>query len=338
MNCNPARSEGFAAQCKMQIPRAVPSILWRILALVVAFALPLTSARQAHAQAETVLYDFTGSPDGAHPTSRLASDGAGNFYGTTDSGGVWGSGSLFELSPNGIGGWKESVIYSFCSQGGVNCTDGANPAYSYVLLDGNGNLYGTTYNGGKYGFGAIFELSPLGETWNEQVLYSFAGGINGGNPVNGLVADLMGNLHGIASSGGANGFGAAFELSPSGSDWAERVTYSFLSKEGCSSEPAGLTVDSAGNIFGIGCETIFELLPNGDGGWNSTAVYTFPGYSKDGVDPSGTLAIDDTGNLYGTTEVGGANNLGTVYKLIHGKDGWKEKRLYSFKGSAKDGN
>jgi uncharacterized repeat protein (TIGR03803 family) len=120
-----------------------------------------------------VLYNFKGGSDGFTPQSRLTSDGAGNFYGTTGFGGL-GAGTVFELSPNGNGGWKETILYSFT--GGA---DGSVPYFSYVLFDTEGNLYGTTYWGGSYGYGAVFELSPEGTSWTEAVLYSFAGGADG---------------------------------------------------------------------------------------------------------------------------------------------------------------
>jgi uncharacterized repeat protein (TIGR03803 family) len=137
----------------------------RALALAALSALLLMAARPAHAQTEAVLYTFTGS-DGDEPYSNLTPDGKGNFYGTTAFGGDFGPGAVFELSPNGSGGWNETVLYSFT--GGA---DGALP-YSKVILDSAGNLYGTALHGGAYGVGAVFELSPVGTSWTETVLYS----------------------------------------------------------------------------------------------------------------------------------------------------------------------
>src|SRR5208283_5342872 len=141
----------------------------------------LIPSHPAQAQTETVLYNFTGHNDGGTPQSRLTPDGAGNLYGTTYSGGTSGVGTVFELSPNGSGGWNETVLYSF--SGGM---DGSHPSLSYVIFDKLGNLYGTASNGGgANGYGVVFELSPVGTSWTETVLYSFVGGTDGAVPLNG---------------------------------------------------------------------------------------------------------------------------------------------------------
>jgi uncharacterized repeat protein (TIGR03803 family) len=305
--------------------------------LIVICTLLLIAARPALAQTETVLYNFAGGSDGNNPDSTLTSDGVGNFYGTTNFGGTAGGlgyGTVFELSPNGGGGWNETVLYRFT--GGA---DGASPAAgSNLIFDSLGSLYGTTYSGGANGVGVVFKLSRSGTSWTETVLYSFAGGTGGANPRRGLIFDPARNLYGTTSTGGANGLGTAFELSSSGGHWREQVIYAFSTTIGCSPGAAGLTMNAAGNIFGVGCETVFELSPNGKGGWNSAAIYTFPGYLRDGVDPQGTPVLDKAGHLYGTTWAGGSNNHGMVYQLSPGKTGWTEKSLYSFKGPKKDVN
>jgi uncharacterized repeat protein (TIGR03803 family) len=98
---------------------------------------------------------------------------------------------------------------------------------------------------------------------------------------------------------------------------------------------AGLTMDAAGNIFGTTGSAVFELSPTGNGGWNPTLIHTFAPGTKDGFDAEGTLVFDSAGNLYGTTEWGGANNTGTVYELSPGNGRWTENILYSFPGSPK---
>ena len=143
------------------------------LALVVFSALLLIAARPAHAQTEIVLYNFCSQPncvDGKDPAASLAPDGAGNFYGSTQLGGANMDGTVFELSPNGFGGYDETVLYSFCSL--PYCTDGSGPT-SNVIFDGAGNLYGTACSGGangqgvasacgdgSNGYGVVYELSP----------------------------------------------------------------------------------------------------------------------------------------------------------------------------------
>jgi uncharacterized repeat protein (TIGR03803 family) len=295
------------------------------LTLAVLSALLLIAARPAQAQTEVVLYSFASNPDGANPPSMVTLNG-GNLYGTTHSGGL-GYGTVFELSPNGSGGWEESVLYSFT--GG---TDGANPEYAYVIFDSQGNLYGTTYGGGANGDGAVFELSPGETSWTETVLYSFCSAPNcadGENPVSGLIMDSAGNLYGTTWTGGAGTGtlnGAVFELSPSGGTWTEHVIYDI------SSTYAGLTMNG-GNIFGAADEKIFELLPNGSGGWYPKVIYTFNSAdaSTEGSNPDGTLAFDTAGNIYGTTYSGGSHNDGLVYKLTLGTKGkYTRSTLYTF--------
>jgi uncharacterized repeat protein (TIGR03803 family) len=294
--------------------RFQPSLTLAVLAAL------LTISAPAQAQTELVLHNFHGN-DGDGPESRLIFDNAGNLYGTTPVGGTFGYGNVFELSPKGNGKWEEKVLYSFT--GG---TDGANPfSDAYVLFDGAGNLYGETYNGGDltcnapHGCGAVFELSPAGENWTESVLYRFTGGSDGAFPLEGLIMDAAANLYGIASVPGT-----VFELSPSDGGWTQRVIYNF----DCS-DLAGLTMDASGNIFGVDFQSAFELSPDGNGGWNSSMVYSF----KDDVVPDSSLVSDDAGNLYGTTYAGGGKNSGAVYELSPRKrGGWKEKTLYSFTG------
>ncbi len=306
------------------------------LTLAVIALLVLIAARPAQAQTETVLYSFTGGSDGGSPAYRLTSDGAGNFYGTTFEGGEeygLGYGTVFELSPNGGEGWKETVLYSF--KGGV---DGSNPS-SYVIFDSAGNLYGTTGSGGEKGNGVVFELSPEGKEWKETVLYRFTG-TDGANPANGLIFDPAGNLYGTTQNG-PGGNPIVFELSPSGGAWTEQVIYAIVNPL-LVGLPNGLTMDAAGNIFGTTNFTVFELSPNGSGGWNPTLLHTFTGGTKDGAYALGTLVLDQAGNLYGTTENGGAfgeqfGGYGTVYKLSPEKKGSKVKILHSFKGDPKDG-
>jgi uncharacterized repeat protein (TIGR03803 family) len=301
---------------------------------VVLSALLLIAARPAQCQTETVLYNFTPGSDGTDPSSRLTSDGAGNLYGTTYEGGL-GVGTVFELSPNGSGGWNETVLYSFAGE-----PDGARPFYSDLIFDGVGNLYGTTYLGGANEHGVVFELSPVGGSWVETVLYRFGGGTDGAYPVNGLIMDPAGNLYGATNAGGTSGWGTVFELSPSGNGWTEQVIYNIETQRHYSD--AGLTMDVAGNIFGVSFSTVFELSPNGKGGWNPAVIHTFTG-REDGSYPEGTLVLDKAGSLYGTTARGGAErdnakNCGTVYKLSPGKNRkWTKKILYSFNCGQKDG-
>jgi uncharacterized repeat protein (TIGR03803 family) len=208
--------------------------------------------------------------------------------------------------------------------------DGKIPVSS-VIFDKVGNLYGTTSSGGMYGQGVVFELSPEGGSWTETVLHSFGGYLGDGiSPRGDMIFDPAGNLYGTTAVGGNPSPGTVFEMSPFGGGWTEQVIYNEL--YGCY---AGLTMDAAGNIFGASFSTVFELSPNGNGGWTSIVLHTFTGAPEDGSSAYGTPALDQAGNLYGTTYAGGAKNRGTVYKLNAGE--WTEEILYSFKGGLKDG-
>jgi uncharacterized repeat protein (TIGR03803 family) len=291
--------------------RAVPVLL------VVLAAIP--GARLAQAQTETVLHSFAGS-DGSTLTAGLTSDGAGNFYGTTLYGGATGRGTVFELSPNGGGGWNETVLYNFA--GG---SDGWVPT-GPVIFDGAGNLYGATIFGGTHGKGTVFELSPAGASWTKTILYNFAGTGDGAHPQSGLIRDPAGNLYGTALYG-------VYQLSPSGGAWTSKTIYAVSLSDFIADR---LTLDAAGNIFGASLSKVFELSPNGKGGWRRTVLHKFAGGPNDGAYADGTLVFDQGGNLYGTTSGGGLGTgvgEGTVYELSPTKTGyWTEKILYFFQG------
>jgi len=250
----------------------------------------------------TVLYGFTGGADGADPYGEnLIFDKAGNLYGTGYSGGAFEQGVVFELTPAGT----ESVLYSF--SGGV---DGGRP-YAGVIQDKLGNFYGTTLQGGAFGFGTVYKLTPSG---SETVLHSFAGAPDGSTPHGGLILDHKGNLYGTTDDGGTSNAGTVFEISASG---AESVLYSFAGGADGATPVAALVRDKAGNLYGTTSSggndsnegTVFEISSNG----TKTTLYTFTG-GADGGEPGSSLIFDKQGNLYGTTLVGGIG-FGTVYKV-----------------------
>jgi uncharacterized repeat protein (TIGR03803 family) len=302
------------------------------------------------------LYHFLGDLDGANPLASVIFDSAGNLYGTTVTGAgancTWvalgnpvsiGCGTVFKLTPTSHGQWTETQLYTFPG------TDGAWP--SGLNADAAGNLYGTTYFGGAYGWGEVFKLIPSNGRWVQKILYSFTGNYDGGNP-NGVILDDEGNLYGTATAGtGNSGCGVVFQLKAFGGVWKERVLHGFpttVGADGC--VPIGnLVFDSAGNLYGAtahgggnclqhgfgGCGIIFELSPTATGIWNETILHTFSNTSTDGVNPTGSLVFDSAGNLYGTTSIGGTCALsygcGTVFELspVAG-GGWNESILYSF--------
>src|SRR5258708_8182362 len=184
-------------------------------------AFTFSLAMRAQAQTETILYSLGGGSDGQDPAAGLIFDAAGNLYGTSIEGGGCtrlnaGCGSVFEMSPNGSGGWTEKVLYG-CSGG----ADGLQPEGTLVL-DTAGNLYGTTQVGGTC-CGVVFKLTHNSDgSWTQSVLYTFAGGSDGSEPVAGLVFDAAGNLYGTTQEGGGGGCGiircgTVFELTPNSS-------------------------------------------------------------------------------------------------------------------------
>jgi uncharacterized repeat protein (TIGR03803 family) len=291
------------------------------------------------------LHSFKGQ-NGFDPVAGLLRDKSGNLYGTTGLGGSsgcsLGCGMVFKLDQGG----KETVLHRF-SKG----SDGYYPE-GLLVEDRAGNLYGTTYMGGAFGYGTVFEVSKSG---GETILHSFAGppagGGDGAYPHSGVIRDTAGNLYGATAAGGADGGGAVYELSAAGS---ESLLYSFSGPDGAGPESV-LVADAAGNLYGTttgggndgcfdggGCGTVFELSPNSDGRWTQRVLYVFCSLSDcaDGQDPvAGPLVLDAAGNLYGTTYAGGAYQncngfaCGVVFKL---EPTGKETVLHSFTGG-KDG-
>jgi uncharacterized repeat protein (TIGR03803 family) len=229
---------------------------------------------------ETILHSFAGPPegggDGAFLYEGVIRDTAGNLYGVTAAGGASGAGTVFKVDSSG----SETLLYSF--SGG---SDGGDPD-SVLLLDSQGNLYGTTANGGSSdvcdgGCGTVFELSPQsGGNWAETVVYSFCSLENcadGQQPVGGpLVKDSVGNIYGNTIFGGSyrncNGdsCGVIFKLDTAGK---ETVLHSFTGGADGAFPVAGLTLDSSGNLYGTAwqggakcftsytCGVVFKITP-----------------------------------------------------------------------------
>lgn len=215
------------------------------------------------------------------------------------------------------------------------------PGGGNLLFDSAGNAYGTTYRGGDYGLGTVYELTKSNGVWRESVLYSFGPGTDASVPGGGLVMDAHGNLYGTTQQGGQNqcqgvGCGTVFELTPSGSGWTETVIHSFQGSDGRAPNTA-VTLGSSGEIYGgttgggsANAGVLFELIPS-DGGWNFSVLYQFSGNLYGG--PYGPLVLDAAGNLYGTTISDGANGLGSVFKLTHSNGGWSYTALHDFTGA-----
>jgi uncharacterized repeat protein (TIGR03803 family) len=272
-----------------------------------------TAFRVTGKRRETVLYNFTGSTDGASPIAALSMDAAGNLYGTTTAGGSSGKGTVFKLAAPKKQGRRETVLYSFGSG-----TDGAIPVAG-VNFDVSGNLYGTTSAGGTYGYGTVFQLKPSKSGWTENILYNFQGGNDGDVPYAGLIVDPSGNLYGAATGGGTGAGGTIFELSPSKGGWLFTVLYN-ISGWALSGPFRNLMMDTSGNLYGTThCDgtyqqgTVYKLTPS-SGTWTYTSLYVFTG-GTDGYYSFSNMVFDKKGNLYGTTGYGGTNGSGVAFKV-----------------------
>lgn len=274
---------------------------------------------------EVVLHRFTGGTDGGSPHDTLVFGPDGALYGTTGFGGTLGAGTVFRLSPQDSGHWKETVLFNFGNDAG-----GGYP-YSTPAFDRAGNLYGTTLNGGNASNGVVFELSPPsggGTLWTETVLHSFDDATDGVQPRVGVLIDSAGNLYGTTEEGGSIGYGVVFEVSPpaggSGA-WTETILHNFgFSPDGGSPYYSRLVMDGGGNLYGtsqvggtLHNGVVFKLAPPArrDGEWTESVLHTFAG-NPDGSQPEAGLMLGADGSLYGTTFFGGTDSdTGTVFQV-----------------------
>lgn len=255
---------------------------------------------------ETVLHSFNNDGvDGTFPFgSSVALDAAGNLYGTTSRGGAFNFGTVFKIDPSG----QETVLYSF----GGSSTDGQQPNAT-PILDAAGNLYGTSSVGGAFNFGSVYRITAAGSYSN---LYSFKGGNDGCFPFNSGVVLAKGVLYGTTNQCGTGGHGTVYALTLRG---VETVLHSFLVDGVDGTNPyAGVVLDAAGNMYGttfaggsFNAGMVFKVTPTG----TETILHNFGSSSTDGAGPYAGLALDKTGNLYGTTQTGGKSGFGVVFRL-----------------------
>lgn len=289
---------------------------------------------------ESVLYNFCvngieNCPDGANPMAGLSFDESGNLYGTTQGGGTYGLGTVFELTPPATqgGAWTESLLWSFGASG-----DGAYPVCD-LILDADGKLYGTTTTDKIYGGGIVFQLSPgVDGQWSEDVLFAFGPTTSGGfDPRAGVTFDKLGNLYGTTARGGSKGQGdgVVYRLSPNLQlPWTETVLFKFKPQTGIA-PLSTVTFDSLGNLYGTVSEDggfnggIFKLTPEG-----RERSLLFLGTSGPSSPTAGVLL--DGRTLYGTTTEGGLHGGGTVFEA----SGTTATVLYGFcsQPGCSDGN
>ena len=312
----------------------------------------------------TTIYRFQGGSDGFYPVpgSRLLMDAAGNLFGETVGSDTTncpspGCGTIFELSPNGSGGWEKSTVYSF------HGSDGSAPRGG-LAMDAAGNLYGVTEGGGDAcsrssdGCGVVFELSPQSDgTWTEAILHQFDSDSDGYDPQGVVLAD--GNLFGTTecspNTTGCDDGGTVFELiqDQTTGTWTESILHVFQRFDG--ELPNGApAVDAKGALYGSTAGggagdhgVIYKMIPQAGGGWLFRLIHAFSKF-EDGLIVSAPVTLDAAGNVYGTTEKGGNRvaacqnvegpGCGVVYKLVRPTSGpWVYQVLYSFSANG-DGN
>ena len=244
--------------------------------------------------------------EGYQPRTALIQSADGNFYGTAVAGGVGGFGTVFKITPDGM----VTRLYSFCSQHS-DCTNGSTPEAPLIQAS-DGNFYGTTSDADiSSPNGTIFKITPSGLT----TLFSFDT-VDGSAPTGALIQASDGEFYGTTSEGGTNGYGTVYKMT---SDGLVTTLYNFDKTDGGHPQ-AGLVQGVDGNFYGttfqggggnicqLGCGTVFKITPNG--ALTSLHIFAF----TDGAYPSGVVQATD-GNLYGTTNEGGANDGGTVFSI-----------------------
>jgi uncharacterized repeat protein (TIGR03803 family) len=286
---------------------------------------------------EKILYSFGCYADGKNPYGGVTFDSQGNIYGTTVSGGSGGScgssgcGVVYKL-----GSKSETVLHSFA--GG---TDGFGPG-GPVAFNSAGELFGTTPDGGKFGDGVVYELTPHGRTWSERVIHAFTGGKGGSTgSLGSLLIDASGNLYGVTELAGAHDAGTVYRLSPATKNkWKFTTLYAFRGEPDAGSPYGGLIADSSGNLYGTtyygganGEGAVFELVAKKHGRYRERVLYSFKG-GNDGSSPTSTLLLQGNSTiLYGTTSAGGGScGCGTIFTLDAASG--KESVLYSFSGGS----
>jgi len=261
----------------------------------------------------------------------LTKDNGGNYYGVSGLGGTWNVGIAFKLSPDVHGGWNCNVIHTFLPDIGP-----ANPEVTLVM-DGQGNLYGTSTAGGEANAGTIFELSNQDGSWQVINEYDFTGRADGSYPLGALAMDAAGNVYGTASQGGSGG-GTVFELTPG--TWTFRTIHTFGPIPDGSIPIGGVVIDRAGNLYGTtweggtgGTGVVFKLHAAGQG-WVETILHAFTD-SDEGNQPQSAPSFDSQGNLYGSVV------SGAIYKITPPPNAprsveqpWPITWIYQFPGAS----
>lgn len=317
---------------KQSLHSSLSRVLFAVILLLAFHAL-------AAASSEQVLHQFVSLAQGATPAGDLVADAQGNFYGTTFNGGSYGFGTVYRLTRNSSGKWAQTVIHNF-----TGLTDGYQP--NSLAIDAAGNLFGATSGGGSssfntQGYGIVFELSRAANgSWTLTVLHAFAGQFADGYTPAGVALDSAGNVYGVAYGGIGNNAcsgqcGLIFRVVHSSSGWTEHTIYEFKGKQDGALPVPSLTFDSAGNLYGATQASslpwsIFQLTPTSTN-WTLTTLFIMTDPSTQGGSPNG-VTFDASGNIFATSMLGGPNNNGVVFELVHGSTGWTQTVLHTFAG------
>ena len=316
---------------------SVSSLLKNFRPLAILLTLSVLFATTAWAAQEAVLHNFTGNSAGSYPFSNLIWDRFGNLYGES-YGDFSSEGNVFELSPDGNGGWTYTEIYGFGFDG---LGGGAYPE-GPLTMDDDGNLYGVTSFGGTNSTGTVYKLNKTDGTWTITYLYNFGPQLGGDGFNPNSVVYYHGALFGTTPYGGKGEgqSGTVFTVWPnSNGGWSESILHNFAVSNNDGQHPnGGLAFDSEGNIYGTtffgGSNqggTVFQLSRLSDGSWQEHTLHSFT--YRDGYQPgAATPVFDSQGNLYSTTAGGGSAGLGVVFELTPSGNKWTETILHNFTG------
>ena len=334
---------------RQQVAASISGINFRARTVALTTLVILTTilSTEPIVQAQTfqVLHAFTGGTGGSQ-TGELVIDKVGNLYGYA-GGGDYSAGFVYQLKRSGSG-WIFNPLHMF--QGGA---DGNGPGP--LIFGPDGALYGTS-DGGQYGSGTIYKLTPPPNfcrttlcPWVKTILYNFPGGSDGAGPLGPIAFDQQGNIYGVTGFGGSTDNGVIFQLTFSNGVWTEAVLHDNTYADGIIPYD-GVILDQIGNIYGVfnvggsyPCDpmegTVYEVFNSGTG-WTFNILHCFTTSSDDGYSPTGGVILDPAGNLLGTTSSGPGNGLGAggvVFSLSPGAGGWTENILYDFTGRVEGG-
>src|SRR5713101_18092 len=294
-------SEVFPGEFTMNhVASKFANLVWALLVLG-AFVAP----RLAQSQTYSVVHYFTGAPSTRYAYGAVAQGRDGDMYGASQFGGTSDNGSVYKMTPSGA----VTVLYSFSSYDG--CFDG-------LTLGSDGNFYGACQQGGTSNDGFVYKITPSGTL---TVLHNFTGSSgDGAVPAGPPMQATDGNFYGTTYMGGTNNLGTVYKMTPAGT---LTTLHSFTSEANVNYPTGPLFQGSDGNLYGTSYASGSALPPPPNNGavykittvGKITVLHTFAASPSDGQNPLYGVIQATDGNFYGVTQQGGANNVGTVYKM-----------------------